>query len=305
MKSKYRASIFIWVTFVSFSLGLYFFTDKVSKSLLANFPDPSDNVYSFNFKKRPPLKLNNKAAISIKTNFNFERKIFAYNEKTPLPIASLTKLMVALIVFESEEYDLEQEIIISYNAASQENVPTYGNLMPGQKLKVKNLLELMLVYSSNDAAFALTEKLGLEKFIERMNEKAKMLELKNTHFANPTGLEPKDTEFNYENLTKFNYSTVEDLANLVKYILQNFPQIFEISRKVPKYRLENGIFSLFLTNEVVGGKTGYTPLAGGCLVFVFKDNKNPDFFYINIILGTPTIESRIFEMQKLIDWLSI
>jgi D-alanyl-D-alanine carboxypeptidase len=268
--------------------GINLFNEKLENYILAQVSVPIENIIFVPQKRKPPLFLNAKSAISVKTDLeNFEKILFAKEEKTPLPIASLTKLMTALVVFE-EGYDLNEKVLISKQAASREDVPVFGNLKEGEELKVEELLELSLVYSSNDAAFALSEK--IPNFVEKMNNLAKKLGMENTYFSNPTGLDS-------------NYSTAQDLVKLTKYILKNHPQIFEISRRPPKYKLDNGIYSIFLPKEIIGGKTGYTPEAGGCLLFIFRDEKEPNIFYINLILGAQSIQGRVEEMQKLVDWI--
>jgi len=254
--------------------------------------------------QKPNLDLQTKAAISVKINeVGREKILFRKNIDQPLPIASLTKLMTAVIVLENSEDDsLSKKVIVSPKAASQEDVPVFGNLKSGDKLSVKKLLELMLIYSSNDAAWALFEVIGQEYFVEKMNQKAEILGLENTHFVNPTGLDPENLLYNLDNLDYFNYSTARDLVKLAQYILKEHPLIFEISRKEPLYLIKDGIFDLFFTQEVIGGKTGYTDEAGGCILFVFKNDEGN--LFINVILGTPSASARIAEMQKLIDYAS-
>jgi len=254
--------------------------------------------------QKPNLDLQTKAAISVKINeVGREKILFRKNIDQPLPIASLTKLMTAVIVLENSEDDsLSKKVIVSPKAASQEDVPVFGNLKSGDKLSVKKLLELMLIYSSNDAAWALFEVIGQEYFVEKMNQKAEILGLENTHFVNPTGLDPENLLYNLDNLDYFNYSTARDLVKLAQYILKEHPLIFEISRKEPLYLIKDGIFDLFLTQKVIGGKTGYTDEAGGCILFVFKNDEGN--LFINVILGTPSASARIAEMQKLIDYAS-
>jgi len=254
--------------------------------------------------QKPNLDLQTKAAISVKINeVGREKILFRKNIDQPLPIASLTKLMTAVIVLENSEDDsLSKKVIVSPKAASQEDVPVFGNLKSGDKLSVKKLLELMLIYSSNDAAWALFEVIGQEYFVEKMNQKAEILGLENTHFVNPTGLDPENLLYNLDNLDYFNYSTARDLVKLAQYILKEHPLIFEISIQEPLYKIKDGIFDLFLTQEVIGGKTGYTDEAGGCILFVFKNDEGN--LFINVILGTPSASARIAEMQKLIDYAS-
>jgi D-alanyl-D-alanine carboxypeptidase (penicillin-binding protein 5/6) len=273
---------------IPFWWGVNSFNEKLENYILAQVSAPVENIIFVPLKRKPPPSLNVKSAISVKTDIeNFEKILFKKEEKITLPIASLTKLMTALVVFE-EGYDLNEKVLISKQAADQEDVPVFGNLKEGESFKVEELLELSLVYSSNDAAFALSQK--IPNFVEKMNNLAQKLGMENTHFSNPTGLDS-------------NFSAAQDLVKLAKYILKNYPQIFEISKRPPKYKLDNGIYSLFLPKEIIGGKTGYTPEAGGCLLLIFRDEKEPDIFYINVILGAESIQGRVEEMQKLVDWI--
>jgi len=300
--------------FLAFSLN--FFQLKIDDFLFAQLTKSLQEhtvltLEEFNISKRqinqnPPIQLDVKAAMSLRVNPKKkepEKILVAKNENEILPIASLTKLMTALIVLENpKEYDLSKTVIISETAAQQKNTPYYGNLDKevGKKFTVEKLLELMLIYSSNDAAWALSEILGTEKFVEKMNQKAKELSLENTYFVNPHGLDPENGEFK-EHSEYFNRSSAKDLIKLSQYILQNHPLIFEITKQKPIQPLENGISDLVLTQELIGGKTGFTKNAGGCLIILFKTPE--DDVFINVILGALSEKDRIKEMQKLIDWI--
>jgi len=234
------------------------------------------------------------SAISVKIDKRGQQKIlFEKNSEKILPIASLTKLMAASVVLEN--YDLSQELMVSKKAIGQPEA--FGQLRIGEKLSVENLLYLILIESSNDAAFALSELIGEGGFVELMNLEAKYLGLKNTHFADPAGYSPE------------NYSTVKDLVKFTKYLLEEKPQILEISR-LSEFDLydPDGVFHHKLLNtneilgeipEIIGGKTGYTTEAGECFILVLK-NPRDNSILINIILGS---RNRFEEMQKLIDWL--
>lgn len=255
--------------------------------------------------KKPELNLASESTISLKINKAGREKIlFRENSQKTLPIASLTKLMTALIVFEENSYyggyDFSRVVTVSKEAAVQEDIPIYGNLKAGETFTIEKLLELTLFYSSNDAAFTLSESMGKNKtFIEKMNQKAMALGLKNTHFVNPTGLDPKDTD------VVPNHSTAQELIELAKYILKENPDIFVFSLKKGPYPTRNSVSDLYSPEgqEFVGGKTGYTEKAGGCMLVVLKDEKENAF--INLILGADSSESRIQEMQKLINWISL
>jgi len=274
---------------------------KLENFLTAQITKPLEeiNFVKIERPKKPPLELDVKAALSIRLNPQKkikERVLFSKNENEILPIASLTKLMTALVVIENQEnYPFKEQIKISKEAALQEDVPEYGNLKAGEKKKIEELLNLMLVFSSNDAAYALAEQIGVENFVNRMNEKAKEIGLKSTHFSNPTGLDPENLKWNLENKDYFNYSTAKDLILLGKYILENYPLIFEFSNQKNKIQL--------LENQhLVGMKTGYTDEAGGCIFLIFS-NDSGDYF-LNVILGAKSKEERFFQMQKLIDWIN-
>lgn len=250
------------------------------------------------------LNLQTKAAALIKVNrFGKQRVLFKKNISQTLPIASLTKLMTAVIILENpKNYDLENsQITISKIAASQENVPIYGNLKEGEKFKVRQLLDIMLIYSSNDAAFALSEKIKTKNFVEKMNQKAKTLGLENSHFQNPTGLDPENLTYNSDTVGYFNHSSARDLIKLARYILKRHPLIFATTLKEGKYKKENIISKLKLPQGQfpLGEKTGYTDEAGYCLLLVLGDKKGNQF--INVILGAPSSLARVEEMQKLIN----
>lgn len=244
--------------------------------------------------KRPEINIDALAALSLEIGADGKKKtLYKKNENESLPIASLTKLMSALIILEDpENFNLSKAIIISENAAGQGDTPNYGNLKSGEKYTIEKLLNLTLIYSSNDAVFALAEINGEDNFVSEMNEKAKEIGLKETNFVNPHGL---------DNAT-LNLSSASDLAILAEYILKNKPLVFEISSKsYSADSIENGISKLILKEgqKIIGGKTGYTKIAKGCMLFVFQNENNSTF--VNVILGTETEEGRVAQMQKLIN----
>ena len=248
------------------------------------------------------LEIKARAAISVEIDKEgHEKLLFEKNSKESRPIASLTKLMTALVVFDLKEtYNLQQSIKITKTAVGQEE--KYGNLKEGEELSVRSLLYVTLIESSNDAAYALSELIGQEAFVELMNFYVKELNLENTHFWNSTGLEPDDPA------GPQNYSTTQDLVKLSKYILEEYPQIFEITN-IYSYEVfkpygslhhfipENTNNLLLEIHEIMGGKTGWGPEAGGCLLTVLKDPRR-DSYFINVILGAG---DRFGEMKRIIE----
>jgi len=258
-----------------------------------------------NLVKKTPFDFNieTKSALVLKIEADgTQTVIFDKDSDQPLPIASLTKLMTVLVSLESQP--LSQKIEITSQIISQQG--NSGSLKVGERISVKELIKMALVESSNDAADALAEISGREDFVTLMNLKAKEIGLRSTRFSTPTGLEAED-----------NFSTARDLANLVILILKRYPLILDISSQSSITILsenEKPHHIAFNTNDllavgeiqdlkIVGGKTGYTDEAGGCIILVLKDQDNN--YFINIILGTGLRESRFSEMKKLIEAFNV
>lgn len=231
-----------------------------------------------------------KAAMSIKINSGEESILFKKNESKKLPIASLTKLMTALIVLEN--YDLSEEIIISENAIMEEGGK--NNFKDGEVFSAKNLLYTTLIESSNKAAYALAEKIGVENFVDLMNLKTAKLGMASTHFSDSTGL------------SSDSYSTAEDIIKISRYLFNNYLLFREIiSLKEYDLYSSDSLFHHKVVNtnkmlgkiNIVGGKTGWTSSAGGCLMVIQKD-ANFKNYVIYVILGA---EDRFLEMGKLIN----
>ena len=137
-------------------------------------------------------------------------KLYAKEKNKQLPMASLAKTMTAFIILKDNK--LDELVTINESATKISLEESQMGLVPGDKIKVKDLLYGLLVYSANDGAKALAEyKSGSEeKFIKLMNDEAKSLGLKNTHFTNASGID-----------TPEQYSSAYDLALLFKCAIQN------------------------------------------------------------------------------------
>lgn len=273
--------------------------EKIIQKELAKFK--SERELRENFKN---IEINAKAVISVKVDKQGNKKIlFEKNSQEQLAIASLAKLMTAFVVFDLDEtYSFFDLISITKGAVDQEGSSRYRDLKVGEKLSVENLLYIMLLESSNDAAFALADPIGTKAFINMMNIYAQDIGLENTHFINSTGLEPDDP-----NQAK-NYSTARDLVKFTDYAFRKQPRLFEFTTNqtqtiinedgsVHHVILENTNKLLEEVPEIIGGKTGWTPSAGGCLLIILDDPDSGDY-YINIVLGA---KDRFAEMRKIIN----
>jgi D-alanyl-D-alanine carboxypeptidase len=239
----------------------------------------------------PELNLTAESGIAVESSLtNTDKILFNKNSFMRLPIASLSKLMTAVVSLEN--YTLSKNIVVSQEAVLQDG--EQGALELGKDMSVNDLLYIMLIESSNKAAYALSEGMDHYDFMRLMNEKARELGMDNTFFAEPTGLSAE------------NVSTAEDLVKLAKYILKNYPEIAKISG-MKEYDLPN-YGMLTNTDELLGevpgivvGKTGFTLEAKGCLFLVLKNSKDNDYM-IYVILGA---DDRFAEMKKMIDWAGV
>lgn len=286
----FSSFFFFFLNFFEENLQDFFFWLELQKfPLKAQFSQEFLEKYSplRNWKVKN-LELEAEAAISLFVDKkNQEKVLFEKNAQKRLPLASLTKLMTALVALEN--YQISETIEIS-----QKDILTKeSKIYPGQKIKIEKLLHFLIVISENSAAQALANKIGFDLFVFLMNEKAKFLNLKNTFFANPTGLDPlKENE-------KINYSSAEDLAKLAKYITLKRPFIWQISTLKKIDSQENTNKLLGKVPAILGGKTGETKRAGKCFLLVIQA-PNREGFIINVILNA---KDHFKEMKKMITWI--
>jgi D-alanyl-D-alanine carboxypeptidase len=248
-------------------------------------PVPENNQPAVKVIPNKPAEV----ALSVAVDNGVVNTLFSRNSQEQLPIASLTKLMTALVVLEND--DLNQYVVISPAAMAQEG--EQGVLKLGEAMSVRNLLYIALIESSNRAAYALSEVSGASQFIDMMNARAQSLGMLNTHFADASGLSAQS------------YSTAGDLAVLTQYLFDHFPLFREIV-SLKEYNLYvNGVFHHKLVNtnnllgidNIIGGKTGFTDEAKGCFMVIQKNDATENYV-IHIILGA---DDRFTEMQKLIN----
>lgn len=225
--------------------------------------------------------------------------------------ASLTKIMTAIIVLENCE--LSDIATVSYDAVmSLSSGYVTANLQVGEELTVEQLLYVLMVGSSNDAAIVLAEHVSgsVEKFADLMNEKAKELGCTSTNFVNPNGAHDEN-----------HYSTAYDLALMARYAMKNetfrtlvsttsytLPTTNKYDREDRIFRTTNSLLHLDTSDRAdnyyyqyaTGIKTGFTTPAGNCLIA--SANKN-NLELITVVLGAGQTKDGL--SQRYLDTLSL
>ncbi|MBE5816891.1 MAG: D-alanyl-D-alanine carboxypeptidase [Clostridiales bacterium] len=245
-----------------------------------------------------PFKYNVKSVLLMKCD-NGEI-IYAKNENEKVPIASITKVMTLILTFEainSGVLSLDDKLTVSAYAASMGGSDVF--LHEGETITVSDTLKAVIVASANDACVVLSEKIcGSESvFVTKMNEKAAELGMKNTVFANCTGLPLPDTQA---------YSTAYDVSIMSNELLKH-PEYFNYST-IWLDTLDNIRNKTIITNTnrlvrfyngCDGLKTGYTDAAKHCITASASRN---DMRFIAVILGASSSDERFEAAKYLLDY---
>lgn len=205
-------------------------------------------------------------------------EMFAINADERRPMASLTKIMTALLILENHDMF---EVATVPPVADEIKGSTVG-LKAGQRMSVGNLMKALLLPSANDAAYTLAtfHSRSVGSFVQLMNQRAEQMGLKNTHFANPAGLDNAEQ-----------YSSPRDLGWLTIAALKHPTFRSVVGTRTARISSMEGVtFDLRNTNEmlhfnedVYGVKTGTTDNAGECLIVLFTEHDHP---YLLILLGS-------------------
>jgi len=237
------------------------------------------------------LELSAKSAISYELTTN--SLLYAKDVDQRRPMASLTKIMTAIVALET--MDIEQKLTVTKTAAAIGE--SSMGLSEGEQLSLRELLYGLVLHSGNDAAETISQQspYGKEGYVYLMNKKAEDLGLTDTRFTNPSGLQGDGDQ----------YSTVKDLLVITKYALQNeeFAKIARTYQHAIPASPTNKEFSLFNETNLLttytgvrGVKTGYTDEAGMCLVTYLEYQGKK---IIAVILNS---ENRRQEMKDLLDY---
>lgn len=204
--------------------------------------------------------------------------LFGKHARRPRAMGSLTKLMTALLI--AEHHRLDE--VVTVPEGIEKTVGSVVHLRAGERFTVGDLLTALLVPSANDAAqtLAIFHSGSIPAFVAEMNERARILGLRNTSYANPAGLDDPQQ-----------WSTPQDLAWLAAYVLRVEPLRERLS--LPRAEIRSGagrVISFESTHAllrepgpVVAGKTGTTEEAGQCLLSIVQEKQRA---YVVVLLGS-------------------
>jgi serine-type D-Ala-D-Ala carboxypeptidase (penicillin-binding protein 5/6) len=217
------------------------------------------------------------------------------NADERLPMASLTKLMAAYVVFSALKdgrLTLDEPVTISKAAWRTGGSRMFVNV--GSQVPVIDLLKGMIVQSGNDATVALAQKVGGTRagFVQMMNEYAQRLGLKSTHYMDVDGLPDPN-----------HYTTARDLSALTADLIRDFPRyyfIFKIRTFTWDHITQRNRVSLLWTDPSVDGlKTGHTEAAGYCLI---ASAVRHDMRLVSVVLDAPSWDARLSDSEALLNY---
>lgn len=232
--------------------------------------------------------------------------LFQKNAEAQLPLASLTKLMTALVATESAPSYLHVAVRKEF-LTGEDSRP----LSAKEEWRLSDLIDLSLVASSNDAAVSIASVIGSQssnmtdfdigqkEFVSKMNDRAASLNLNQTYFLNPSGLDESSK-------TAGAYGSASDVAKLISYMIKNHPEILEatkypqtkISSLSKEHLIKNTDTALDKIPNIIASKTGFTELAGGNLAIVFDASIGHPV--IVVVLGS-TQEGRFSDVVNLVN----
>lgn len=241
---------------------------------------------------------------AIAVDLNTKEIIYAKNIDEKRQPASITKLMTGLLLAENKK---PEDILTYPQGAKTQPDYSYGlNVHPvqvGETFSGANAMDILLLYSGNDIAYMIAENVGgtVENFSKLMNEKAKALNMTNTNFITPNGLDDN---------TNDHYTSAYDLTLLGEAVYNN-PWVKQtIAKKTSEVKSSNGPVAvienrnkLLGINGNIGGKTGYTTKSGRCLFTIYERNgRTIATVVLNSEYNFPA-DTKVFEdMEKLVEY---
>lgn len=298
----------ILLLFSTFSTDVVYLKALEKKNLIQYTQEEEKNTEEESNKKDtkdkgkgPNIDITAKSAILLEGSTG--EILYEKNKDEQLRPASITKIMTLLLIYEAIEdgkISLTDEVSVSEHAASMGGSQVY--LEPNETQSVETMLKCISIASANDASVAMAEFLAgsEEEFVDRMNERAKELGMKNTHFVNACGLDADN-----------HYSSAHDVALMSRELIMNHPEVSKYSTVwmdtfVHTTKKGETEFGLTNTNKLIrtykgitGLKTGSTKLAKYSLSATAK-REGMDL--IAVIMAAPDYKIRFSEASKLLDY---
>jgi D-alanyl-D-alanine carboxypeptidase len=294
-KSKLKVIIFIIAGAAAiFVIGRNIVLTEISSSPLAT-PVAGRRAFEFDLPDSnicAGIRLNVKSGIAIDNKTH--KVLYCYNADSMMPVASISKLLTAMVVLDNYKPDSIMTITEDDGTNSAKS-----SLRIGERITVRDLLHVALIRSDNRAARAISRSISptYEAFANKMNAKAREIGLANTVMYEPTGLDER------------NRSTAADCARLINQAML-YPVIARItSLKDYTYRTvdRNKLKRVFNTNKLVfskyrilAGKTGYISESDYCLTTVMEDGSGRKVTVV--VLGAPGPQTRFREARRLATW---
>ncbi len=287
-ENKYRVLVFILcavaIEATMFSIGNFKANEKIK------LQEKRIEMMGNKINELPLLA----AAVSV-YNITQDKKIYSKNDNVELPIASLAKIMTIATGMSN----FQKGEVISLTPEAIYQAGDFG-LFAFEKWKIEDLAKITLISSANDGAYMF----GLrEQFLDEVNLKVKRLGATHTKFLNSTGL---DIDSEHAGV----FSTAEDVNTMAAYLRLAYPEISGVTA-LPEIKLtsHSGFEHSFKNTNIIldkipdllFSKTGFTDVAGGSLVVIFKDKKGDEIAVT--VLGS-TFEGRFTDMERIVQILS-
>ena len=261
--------------------------------------------YAAEAKKKPVAEIYSKNSILVDQKTG--RVITEKDPDKQVPLASISKVMTFYVAQDAiKNGEVKRDDLVTINKKMLKVSGSTMHLKEGEKVRFNELLKGLMIVSANDGAVAIAShvcKGDVDAFVDRMNAKAKELGMKNTYFINPNGLPIYDWT-KKDGDPKQNHSTARDIATMTKNLLDDYE---EETMAITDCKLDHDHsrdFNYYNTNPLLhmhsnvdGLKTGYTDLAGYCLVFTDKMNSDGksdiDNRMIGVVMGNWCKEDRV------------
>ncbi|ABO49637.1 Serine-type D-Ala-D-Ala carboxypeptidase [Desulforamulus reducens MI-1] len=272
----------------------------LSFSIAMAFAEPADQGQKAKpngiGEKSSSAQLETTAETAVLLDYSSGQVLYDKDMHVARPMASVTKLMTMLLICEAESQErikMSDKVVASEHACSMGGSQIF--LEPGEEMTAKEMLISIATGSANDASVAMAEFIAgsQEAFVSMMNEKAKKMGLKNTHFSNPTGLPIEN-----------HYTSAYDMAQVLRECLR-YPLFREVS-SIYEYDLRGGDFKLWNTNKLLkwyagadAGKTGWTNEASYCLA---ASAKRDSLRLVSVVLGCPMPRTHFQETIKIFNY---